>query len=76
VEKHSNTRLPERVEKMYERTIDLMDENVFPRESIYLSKENPNPNSRRIPREAKSDEEIIASVTAEMINSLGVELEP
>jgi len=66
----------QRVKKMYERTVDLMDKNAFPRESIYLSKENPNPNARHIPREAKSDEEIIASVTAEMIDSLGEDLEP
>ena len=61
---------------MYERTIDLMDECVFPRESIYLSKENPNTNSRPISREAKSDEEIITAVTADMRNSLGESLEP
>jgi len=61
---------------MYERNIDLMDESVFPRQSIYLAKENPNRNSSRIPREEKSDEEIVRAVSAEMINSLGEGLEP
>jgi hypothetical protein len=61
---------------MYTRNFDLMDEAIFPRESIYLAKENPNPNSRHIPRETKSNEEIIAAVTSEMIDSLGEDLEP
>jgi hypothetical protein len=61
---------------MYERTMDLMDETVFPRQSIYLAKENPNKNAKSIPREEISDEEIIRSVTAEMVNSLGEDLEP
>jgi len=61
---------------MYKREVDLMDETVFPRESIYLSKENPNPRSREIPRQSISDEDIVAAVSADMINSLGVELEP
>jgi hypothetical protein len=65
-----------RVERMYKRNIDLMDETVFPRKSIYLAKENPIPTSRHIDRETKSDEEIIAAVTSEMINSLGEDLEP
>jgi hypothetical protein len=60
---------------MYERKIDLMDEAAFPRESIYLAKENPNLNSRNIPRKVKSDDEIVTSVTAEMKSSLGEELE-
>ncbi|MDR0503308.1 MAG: hypothetical protein LBH16_08310 [Treponema sp.] len=61
---------------MYKRDINLMDETVFPRESIYLAKENPNPNSIKIPRKEKSDEEIIMAVTADMSNSLGENLEP
>jgi len=61
---------------MYERNIDLMDESVFPRQSIYLTKENPNKNSKSIIRKEVPDEEIIRSVTAEMINSLGEDLEP
>ena len=52
---------------MYKRTIDLMDESVFPKESIYIAKENL--------RVDKSDEDIISAVTSEMINILGVELE-
>jgi hypothetical protein len=56
--------------KMYSRKIDLMDEVTFPRESIYLAKENPNINSSRISRNEKSDEEIIMAVTADMSNSL------
>jgi len=61
---------------MYERTVDLMDESVFPRQSIYLSKENPNKNSNKIRREEKSDEEIIKAVSAEMVDSLGENFEP
>ena len=61
---------------MYERTIDLMDETVFPRQSIFLTKENPNINAMHLSREEKTDEEIIKSVTTEMINSLGEDLEP
>ncbi|MDR0301074.1 MAG: hypothetical protein LBI04_02040 [Treponema sp.] len=61
---------------MYNRKIDLMDETVFPRESIYLAKENPNSNSSRIPRNEKSDEEITMAVTADMSNTLGEDLEP
>ena len=52
-----------------------MNEAVFPRQSIYLAKENPNVNSQKIRREEKSDEEIIRAVTAEMINSLGEDLD-
>ena len=61
---------------MYKREIDLMDEAVFPKESIYIGKENPKASSKSIPRVDKSDEEIIAAVTADMINTLGAELEP
>ena len=61
---------------MYDRNIDLMDEAIFPRESIYLGKENSNNNSNQILRTAKKDDEIIAAVTADMINSLGEKLEP
>ena len=61
---------------MYKRDIDLMDESVFPRESIYLAKENPNRYSTNVPRKEKSDEEIIMAVTADMSNSLGEDLEP
>ena len=60
---------------MYKRNIDLMDEAVFPRESIYLAKENPNRYATNIPRKEKSDEEIIKAVTADMSNSLGENLE-
>ena len=61
---------------MYERNIDLMDETVFPKESIYIGKENPKSGSKSIPRVDMSDEDIIVAVTAEMENTLGVELEP
>ena len=61
---------------MYKRNIDLMDNTLFPKNSIYIDKENPKSDARRIPRVAKSDEEIIAAVTAEMTNTLGAELEP
>ena len=53
-----------------------MDETVFPKESIYLAKENPNSNSSSVSRKEKSDEEIIMAVTADMSNSLGENLEP
>ena len=61
---------------MYERKIDLMDESVFPKDSLYIAKENPRDDSKIIPRVDKSDDEIIAAVTAEMIDTLGAELEP
>ena len=61
---------------MYKREIDLMDETVFPRDSIYLAKENPNRYSTNIPRKEKSDEEIIMAVSADMSNSLGEDFEP
>jgi len=61
---------------MYERALDLMDESIFPKQSIYLAKENPNRNSNRVHREEKSDEEIIRAVSTEMANSLGEDLEP
>jgi len=61
---------------MLSRNVNLMDETVFPRESIYLAKDNPNSNSINIPRKEKSDEEIIMAVTADMSNSLGEDLEP
>jgi len=61
---------------MLERKINLMDENIFPRKSIYLTKENPNMNSKKISRKEKSDEDIIRAVTADMSDSLGEDLEP
>ena len=61
---------------MYKRNIDLMDESIFPRESIYLVKENPNSNSANVSRVEKSNEEIINAVTAEMSCTLGGDLEP
>jgi hypothetical protein len=61
---------------MYNRNIDLMDEAVFPKESIFLAKENPNKNSINVQRIEISDEEIIKAVTADMSNSLGADLEP
>jgi len=60
----------------YENKYDLMDQNLFPKDSIYILKENPKSGSVLLPRIEKSDEEIVAAVTAEMCNSLGVELEP
>ena len=53
-----------------------MDESLFPRNSIYLSKENPkSPISIPIPRVSKTDDEIIAAVTEDMADTLGAELE-
>lgn len=61
----------------YQNTYDLMDETVFPRDSIYLVKENPKfAVSQSIPRFSKTDEEIIASVSKDMAGTLGAELEP
>lgn len=61
----------------YQNTYDLMDEAVFPRDSIYLVKENPKfAVSQSIARFAKTDEEIIASVSQDMAGTLGAELEP
>jgi hypothetical protein len=67
--------IPKGERTLYQRTIDLMDESVFPRESIYIGKENPKADSIVIPREDKSDEDIIAAVTTEMVNTLGADLE-
>ena len=58
---------------MYERTIDLMDEEVFPRESIY-SKKDLGRCYYRISRVIKTDEEIVENVATDMIDSLGEEL--
>ena len=60
----------------YENKYDLMDQNIFPKESIYILKENPKADSRKFPRVDKTDEEIVAAVVSEMNSSLGVELEP
>ena len=61
---------------MYKREIDLMDDAIFPKESIYIDKENPKSGSLKVQRIDKTDEEIIAAVTAEMTGTFGVELEP
>ena len=61
----------------YQNPYNLMDESLFPRDSIYLSKENPNiPITEQIPRVLKTDAEIIAAVAEDMAGTLGAELEP
>ena len=61
----------------YENKYDLMDEKTFPRDSIFLAKENPKKAiSKPIPRVPKSDEEIIASVSDYMAGTLGEDIEP
>ena len=60
----------------YENKYDLMDKDVFPPASIYIDKDNPKSDASKRVRVDKSDEEIAAAVTAEMVDSLGVGLEP
>ena len=61
----------------YENKYDLMDKAVFPRDSIYLAKENPNSViSTPIPRVSRTDEEIIRAVSEDMAGTLGAKLEP
>jgi hypothetical protein len=56
----------------YERTIDLMDETIFPGESLYAQKKNPKTEiSKRISPEDQTDEEIAEFVINEMSDTLG-----
>ena len=59
----------------YENNYDLMDQKMFPNDSIYIFKENPKKSSKGILRVAKSDEEVIDAVTAEMKGTLGTKIE-
>ena len=56
----------------YTRTIDLMDESVFPIKSHYAQKENPKKSvTREQPFVSQSNEEIIKFVVNEMKDTLG-----
>ena len=59
----------------FENKYDLMNQKLFPNDSQYIFKENPKKSSQGVPRVAKSDEEIIAAVTAEMKDTLGTKVE-
>ena len=59
----------------YDNKYDLMDQKVFPNNSHYIFKENPKASAMSISRIAKSDADIIAAVTAEMVDTLGAEVE-
>ena len=60
----------------YENKYDLMDKETFPKDSIFLAKENPKKAiTKTVPRVFKTDEEIIASVSDYMANTLGADLE-
>jgi hypothetical protein len=57
---------------MYERTLDLMDESVFPRESFYAQKKNPKSElTTNIAQQEYENQEIIDYITEEMKDTLG-----
>lgn len=60
----------------YENNYDLMDQKKFPNDSSYAFKENPKKGTLGVRRVDKSDEEIVAAVTAEMKDTLGTKVEP
>jgi len=57
---------------MYERTIDLMDETVFPMRSFYAQSKNPkNEITQGVHAEHLDNQQIIDFVVNEMKDSLG-----
>jgi hypothetical protein len=55
----------------YERTIDLMDESLFPRDSLYAQKKNPKESiTTDVRRVNQTNDEIIEFVTKEMSDTL------
>jgi hypothetical protein len=56
----------------YKRTINLMDESVFPRKSLYAQKENPKIGiTDNVQPVKQTNDEIIDYVSKEMLNTLG-----
>jgi hypothetical protein len=56
----------------YERDIDLMNESLFPRDSLYTQKRNPKKSiTTDVHRIEQTNDEIIAFVTKEMSDTLG-----
>jgi hypothetical protein len=56
----------------YERNIDLMDESLFPTDSLYAQKRNPKESiTTDVFRVAQTNDEIINFVTQEMSDTLG-----
>jgi hypothetical protein len=56
----------------YERTVDLMDESVFPRESLDKPKRNPNGTTvQRPPIVEQDNQAIVDYVVKEMQGTLG-----
>jgi hypothetical protein len=61
----------------YERTIDLMDEALFPTDSLYAQKRNPKASiTTDILRVDQTNDEIIDYVSKEMSDTLGNSYEP
>jgi hypothetical protein len=56
----------------YERTIDLMDESLFPTDSFYAQKRNPKESITTGVRQVEqTNDEIIEFVSKEMSGTLG-----
>jgi hypothetical protein len=55
----------------YERTIDLMDEAVFPGETLYAQKKNPKKSTKSISPVDQTNDEIAEFVINEMSDTLG-----
>jgi hypothetical protein len=61
----------------YKRKIDLMDESLFPKDSLYAQKRNPKESiTTGIPRVEQTNDEIIKFVTKEMSDTLGNSHDP
>ena len=60
----------------YDNKYNLMDQKLFPNDSDYTFKENPVRGTQNVTRVAKTDDEIVAAVTDEMKDTLGIKLEP
>jgi hypothetical protein len=61
----------------YERRVDLMNESLFPRDSLYAQKKNPKASiTTDIHRVDQTNDEIIEFVTVEMSETLGDIHEP
>jgi hypothetical protein len=56
----------------YERNIDLMDESLFPMDSLYVQKRNPKKSiTTGVHRVEQTNDEIIDFVAKEMSGTLG-----
>jgi hypothetical protein len=56
----------------YERKIDLMNESIFPRDSLYAQKKNPKESiTKTVAPVSQTNQEIIDHVINEMSDTLG-----